>query len=250
LFISLLITVDIHFYLEQTQGGMFAITNGKPRRSGVIQPSEFSELVEGIEEALVRFKSISNNAVLRLYQRSNMPSTPHATSSTTPDFQPRHNPEEDSLLNSADNEHVFPSTCKPTRETESTIAEVFLQLSFLPYKSLLRSSFNSWTPLRGFTATNDRYVLRDSWWIRFFTRISVAVSPCLTSGGTTRPWVSESAYVCSFLLIFLETMLIKRDSYIHDSTPIAVCIHSSKNSSTCPDTLQTHRIISSPGWEG
>jgi hypothetical protein len=81
---------------------------GSQWRSDVIQPSEFSELVEGIEAALVRFESISNHAVLRLYRRGNMPSTPRPASSTaSPDFHSRHNPEENSLLNSTDNEHVF-----------------------------------------------------------------------------------------------------------------------------------------------
>ena len=72
---------------------------GSQRHSSVIQPYEFSELVEEIEAALVRFESTSNHAVLRLYRRSNMPSSP--------DPQSRHNSEENSLLDSADNEHVF-----------------------------------------------------------------------------------------------------------------------------------------------
>jgi hypothetical protein len=81
---------------------------GSQKPSDVIQPSEFSELVEGIEAALVRFESISNHAVLRLYRRSNMPPTPRPTSSpTSPNLQSRHSSEENSLLNSADNEHVF-----------------------------------------------------------------------------------------------------------------------------------------------
>jgi hypothetical protein len=80
---------------------------GSRSRSGVIQPSEFSELVEGIEVALVRFESISNDAVMRLYRQSNMPSTPRPTSSSTSPDQSRHYFEEHNLLNSADNEHVF-----------------------------------------------------------------------------------------------------------------------------------------------
>lgn len=80
---------------------------GSQGRSGVIQPSEFSELVEGIEVALVRFESISNHAVLRLYRQSNMPSTPRPTSSTTSPDRPRHNFEDNSPLDLADNEHVF-----------------------------------------------------------------------------------------------------------------------------------------------
>lgn len=80
---------------------------GSQRRSGAIQPSEFSELIEGIEVALVRFESISNHAVLRLYRQSNMPSTPRPTASTTSPDRSRHDFEENSLLHSADNEHVF-----------------------------------------------------------------------------------------------------------------------------------------------
>jgi hypothetical protein len=39
---------------------------------------EFSELVENIEAALVRFESTSNHAVLRLYRRSDFHNTqPH-----------------------------------------------------------------------------------------------------------------------------------------------------------------------------
>jgi len=78
------------------------------RRSGVVQPHEFSELVEGIEAALVRFESTSNHAVLRLYRRTDMPSTPRPTpSATSSDPQSRHKYEEYSLFNSTDNEQVF-----------------------------------------------------------------------------------------------------------------------------------------------
>lgn len=80
---------------------------GSRSHSNVIQPSEFSELVEGIEVALVRFESISNDAVMRLYRQSNMPSTPRPTSSSTSPDQSRYYFEERSPLNSADNEHVF-----------------------------------------------------------------------------------------------------------------------------------------------
>ena len=72
-----------------------------------MQPYEFSDLVEGIEAALVQFESTSNHAVLRLYRRSDIPSTPRPTSTTGPDSQLRHKYEESSLSNSADNEHVF-----------------------------------------------------------------------------------------------------------------------------------------------
>lgn len=42
---------------------------------------EFSELVENIEAALVRFESTSNHAVLRLYRRSDFHNTqPHSES--------------------------------------------------------------------------------------------------------------------------------------------------------------------------
>lgn len=35
-----------------------------------MQPHEFSELVDEIEAALIRFESTSNHAVLKLYRRS------------------------------------------------------------------------------------------------------------------------------------------------------------------------------------
>jgi len=35
-----------------------------------MQPQEFSELVDNIEAALVRFESTSNHAVLRVYMRN------------------------------------------------------------------------------------------------------------------------------------------------------------------------------------
>lgn len=69
-----------------------------------MQPHEFSELVEGIEAALVRFEQTSNHAVLRLYRRSDMP---HPSSSTTSPDQSTHIYEEDSDLNPAENENVF-----------------------------------------------------------------------------------------------------------------------------------------------
>jgi hypothetical protein len=37
-----------------------------------MQPQEFSELVDNIEAALVRFESTSNHAVLRVYMRNDM----------------------------------------------------------------------------------------------------------------------------------------------------------------------------------
>ncbi|KAH9485362.1 hypothetical protein JR316_0002270 [Psilocybe cubensis] len=47
----------------------------------IIQPHEFSDLVDGIEAALIRFESTSNHAVLRLYRRSDNPLLPNSPSS-------------------------------------------------------------------------------------------------------------------------------------------------------------------------
>lgn len=78
------------------------------RQTNVMQPYEFSELVEGIEAALVRFESTSNHAVLRLFRRSDMSSSAHPTSPTaSPDLRSGRQLEENGFLSPADNEHVF-----------------------------------------------------------------------------------------------------------------------------------------------
>lgn len=59
-----------------------------------IQPHEFSELVDGIEAALIRFESTSNHAVLRLYRRNDE----IKSSSSDDPLQP---------IKDADNENVF-----------------------------------------------------------------------------------------------------------------------------------------------
>jgi hypothetical protein len=72
------------------------------RRSkrNVFEQHEFLELVDGIERALVRFESTSNNAVLRLYRRS-------AASELPTDLQDSIYTEDTEVLSSADNENVF-----------------------------------------------------------------------------------------------------------------------------------------------
>jgi len=37
-----------------------------------VQPHEFSDLVDGIQAALMRFESTSNHAVLRIYRRTDI----------------------------------------------------------------------------------------------------------------------------------------------------------------------------------
>ncbi|KJA19958.1 hypothetical protein HYPSUDRAFT_1093990 [Hypholoma sublateritium FD-334 SS-4] len=70
----------------------------------VTQPHEFSDLIDGIEAALVRFESTSNHAVLRLYRRSdaNVLSRPTSSGSQMPI-----NPELNPLTAEGDSENVF-----------------------------------------------------------------------------------------------------------------------------------------------
>lgn len=70
----------------------------------VTQPHEFSDLIDGIEAALVRFESTSNHAVLRLYRRSDATflSRPTSSGSQTPI-----NPELNPLTAEGDSENVF-----------------------------------------------------------------------------------------------------------------------------------------------
>ena len=62
---------------------------------------EFSELVDNIEAALVRFESTSNHAVLRLYRRSDI-QIQHMTQSMSSTSQSSHNP-----ITESDHESVF-----------------------------------------------------------------------------------------------------------------------------------------------
>lgn len=143
------------FALDKLREACSQSRMGSQRPSAVIQPSKFSELVEGIEAALVRFESISNHVVLRLYRRSNIPSTPRPTSSTTrPDFYSRHNSEEHSLLNSADNEHVF--------------LVYFFIFTLQEFAKELISLVDA---IERIYCYEQHILLRNSWWIRFFTRI-------------------------------------------------------------------------------
>lgn len=63
-----------------------------------MEPHEFSELVDSIEAALIRFESTSNHAVLRFYRRSEA-SLSHPTSTSIP--------EPDGSPLDTDNESVF-----------------------------------------------------------------------------------------------------------------------------------------------
>ncbi|KDR75940.1 hypothetical protein GALMADRAFT_68130 [Galerina marginata CBS 339.88] len=69
----------------------------KKSHTNTIQPHEFSDLVEGIEAALLRFESTSNHAVLRLYRRSDANPLPLSTPTS----------ESHSLAAESDNENVF-----------------------------------------------------------------------------------------------------------------------------------------------
>ncbi|KAF8973312.1 hypothetical protein BDZ97DRAFT_1780768 [Flammula alnicola] len=77
----------------------------KKRPEDVIQPHEFSDLVDGIEAALVRFESTSNHAVLRLYRRSDANPLSRSTSSGS-EF-PQSPLDSNNPLTEGDNENVF-----------------------------------------------------------------------------------------------------------------------------------------------
>ncbi|KAF9478625.1 hypothetical protein BDN70DRAFT_808498 [Pholiota conissans] len=77
---------------------------GEIRQENLIQPHDFSDLVEGIEAALVRFESTSNHAVLRLYRRSDVNPLSHPTSSGS---QFSLNSNLNALTSEGDNENVF-----------------------------------------------------------------------------------------------------------------------------------------------
>jgi hypothetical protein len=47
----------------------------------IMQPQEFSELVDNIEAALVRFESTSNHALLRAFMRNDVQNMQSASSS-------------------------------------------------------------------------------------------------------------------------------------------------------------------------
>ncbi|KAJ7162250.1 Fusaric acid resistance protein-like-domain-containing protein [Mycena filopes] len=75
----------------------------KSQRRGkrpAFEQHEFLELIDGIEQALMRFESTSNHAVLRLYRRS-------AASEFTSDLRDSNYSENIELLNADNNEHVF-----------------------------------------------------------------------------------------------------------------------------------------------
>ncbi|KAF8798745.1 hypothetical protein BYT27DRAFT_7122602 [Phlegmacium glaucopus] len=122
------------------------------RRPGVIQPHEFSELVERIEAALVQFESTSNHAVLRLYRRTDMPSTPRPTPSVT--ISDRHKYEENSLPSSTDNEQVF--------------LVYFFIFTLQEFAKELISLVDA---IERIYCYEQQMLLRKSWWMRFFTRI-------------------------------------------------------------------------------
>lgn len=70
----------------------------------MIQPHEFTELVEGIEKALLRFESTSNHAVLRLYRKSAFPSESTSFAGLRDSM---YSENVNGILASTDNEHVF-----------------------------------------------------------------------------------------------------------------------------------------------
>ncbi|KAG5645197.1 hypothetical protein DXG03_006715 [Asterophora parasitica] len=90
----------------------FEQSQSQRRRKGEFREDEFSELVEGIERALVRFESTSNHAVLRLYRKSDVPASPRPQSvasrrGRSSVYSARGEEVENALLLSAENEHVF-----------------------------------------------------------------------------------------------------------------------------------------------
>jgi hypothetical protein len=63
-----------------------------------IQAREFQELADGIQRALFAFESTSNQAVMRLYKRSDYASTHPADNSFD---------EDNSIFTGSEGEHVF-----------------------------------------------------------------------------------------------------------------------------------------------
>jgi hypothetical protein len=72
----------------------------------MFNPTEFIELVDGIDRALVRFESTSNHAVMRLYRKSDNPTSPRPQSIASQAPSSR-DEMDNSLLVGGDNEHVF-----------------------------------------------------------------------------------------------------------------------------------------------
>ena len=73
----------------------------------MFQPSEFIDLVDGIERALVRFECTSNHAVLRLYRKSEASTSSRPQSVASQTLSVRGDNMDNSLLTGCDNEHVF-----------------------------------------------------------------------------------------------------------------------------------------------
>lgn len=77
----------------------------------VIQLQEFSELIDGIERALMRFESTSNHAVMRIYRKSDLT---YADAVETGGLSPSRasiisgsGDKENAMLTASDNEHIF-----------------------------------------------------------------------------------------------------------------------------------------------
>lgn len=66
----------------------------------MMQPQDFYKIIDGIDRALFMFESTSNDAVLRLYRRSNFASKSMEKST-------RSSLEDSSMLAESEHEHIF-----------------------------------------------------------------------------------------------------------------------------------------------
>lgn len=77
-----------------------------PKKRRRIEPHEFSELVDGIEKALLRFESTSNHAVIRVYRKRERES--RGLILTEEESDEGEGEEENTMLTKGgDGEHVF-----------------------------------------------------------------------------------------------------------------------------------------------
>ncbi|KAF8161056.1 Fusaric acid resistance protein-like-domain-containing protein [Crassisporium funariophilum] len=130
--------------------------NPKPSALNQMQPHEFSELVEGIEAALVRFESTSNHAVLRLYRRSD-PSNPRPTSPTHSETGPAFG-QTNKFLTESDNEHVF--------------LVYFFIFTLQEFAKELISLVDA---IERIYYYEQQILHLEPWWIRFATQVQLAV---------------------------------------------------------------------------
>lgn len=131
------------------------MTSRQKKNPDAVQPHEFSDLVEGIEAALVRFDSTSNHAVLRLYRRSDA-NSPILSMTSLNQTTATHALSKQA--NDTDHESVFLVYLYVIPKLLSRkIADVTHLASSLRCKNLPKSSCSSWTLSKGSTVMNNMY---------------------------------------------------------------------------------------------